>query len=210
MDPTTSHTPQENSIAERLNKTLMNRVRSTLNTARLPFRLYWAYCLLDTTQKTNAMYHRGISDIPLRVFQQHRISRSPFPTLALDLRQYRTFGEFAYIPILRAIKTKADPRAVLVRYLFQVDPYHYKVMDATTGHLHVARIVNYKPYNPAFDPQRTYYHAIPPRTVHNPHTNQHHALPRMAYMMPPATRQAVPKRPPRSLIMARTSKNSPA
>ena len=69
VDPTPSHTPQENSIADRANKTLMNCVRSTLNTARLPFQMYWAYCLLDTVQKTNAMYHRGIADIPLRVFQ---------------------------------------------------------------------------------------------------------------------------------------------
>eukprot|EP00171_Calliarthron_tuberculosum_P022201 IDg22201t1 len=58
IDPTTAYTPQENAVAERVNRTIMQRVRATLNAASLPFEKYWVFCLLDTVTKMNACYQR--------------------------------------------------------------------------------------------------------------------------------------------------------
>lgn len=43
LDPTIPHSPQENSVAERLNRTIMSRVRATLASAKLPFDRFWHY-----------------------------------------------------------------------------------------------------------------------------------------------------------------------
>lgn len=40
MDPTVPHTPQTNAVAERFNRTIMSRVRATLESVQMPFQKY--------------------------------------------------------------------------------------------------------------------------------------------------------------------------
>ena len=93
LDPTTPHMPEENAVAERLNRTIMARVRATLTVARLPLQNYWAYCVMDTITKTNATIHRKINDVPRRLWENNQHECSPFPRRSLSLKQYRAFGE---------------------------------------------------------------------------------------------------------------------
>ena len=185
VDPTVPHTPQDNSIAERLNQTLINRVRATLITAQLPFRKYWQTCLLDTVSKASGTYHSTIEDIPRARWNRLSTEYSPFPNLPLDLRLFRNFGEYGYIPNRKAIKTKADHRGTLVRYLFMHFPTKYTVLIPHSGQFTTTRIRDFKPYNPNFDPQHRYYHALPPTETVSPKANLHHMIPKFAMATTP-------------------------
>lgn len=71
LDPTTPHTPEENAVSERLNRTIMARVRATLHAAHMSFAKYWPYFVLDTVSKANATLQQTIEDIPRRVWNRH-------------------------------------------------------------------------------------------------------------------------------------------
>lgn len=103
----------------------MNRVRATLSTMNLPFDEYWAYCLLDTVIKTNAVLHTPSNSIPLRLWNENRHERSTLPRRSHDLIQYRVFRELAMVPVRKAIQSKSDPRARRVRYLFSSSCGYY-------------------------------------------------------------------------------------
>lgn len=55
IEPTIPNTPQENSISERTNRTIMERVRETIIAAQVPFEIYWGWCVIDTIVKTNSV-----------------------------------------------------------------------------------------------------------------------------------------------------------
>ena len=178
--PTVPHSPQENAIAERLNKTLMNRVRSTLHSAGLPFEKYWSFCLLDTVIKGNGLLHDTIGDIPRRLWEKLRAPYSPYPPASIDLRRFRMFGEYGYIPNLKDIKKKSDNRGILVRYLLTQGNHYYQVLNPATGRITLARIIGFTPYNVNFDPQVKYAHALPLTEHVRSNVNMHHAIPKTA------------------------------
>ena len=180
IDPTVPHTPQQNSIAERLNRTLLERVRATLGSMQLPFEKYWALCALNTIEKLNLTHQTTIDDIPRRLWEKARADRSPFYPRSLDLKQFRAFGEYGHVPRLQDIKSKGDPRSVLVRYLSTPRTGIFQVLDPSSGQLFLCRAVDYRPYNAAFDPQRFIAHALPLREAHRPRVNAHHAIPNHA------------------------------
>ena len=159
LDPTVPHSPQENSIAERINRTLLSRVRTALSTAALPFQTYWSHCLLDCVVKYNSTLHDGIQDTPRRLWNLHASPYSPFPLRSLDLNQYHPFGAFGHIPVRKQLKPKHHPRAILVRYLFSPSPNRFRVIDS--GRFHSVRMCDFRPYNPNMDPQRRFAHPIP-------------------------------------------------
>ena len=78
IDPTVPHTPQQNSIAERLNRTILERVRATLASMQMPFDKYWALCALNTIEKLNVTHQMTIDDIPRRLWEACRTDHSPF------------------------------------------------------------------------------------------------------------------------------------
>ena len=96
--PTVPHSPQENAVAERLNRTLVARVRATLDTAKLPLEKYWAFCLLDTVTKANSVVHDATNNIHRRLLETARHKDSPFPATSVNLSWYRMFGEYGFIP----------------------------------------------------------------------------------------------------------------
>ena len=178
LDPTIPHSPQQNSVAERLNRTLMDRVRATLAAVGLDFNKYWALCLLDTVTKTNAVLHSPSNTVPLIEWNRHRQDTSPAPLRSSDLTQFRMFGETAYIPVRDDIKSKSAPRARLVRYLYTDASGRFQTIDVNTGLFQMVRPQDYRPYNPNFDPRRLYEQ--PMREHVKPRVNQHYALPHMA------------------------------
>lgn len=180
LDPTVPHSPQENSVAERLNRTLMSRVRATLASSRLPFEKYWNHCLLDTVAKSNSTLHLPTKQVPLSLWNDLRDDRSPLPCRSLDLTQFRMFGELAHIPVRAAIKSKSAARARLVRYLFTHPSGHYQTIDTSSGLLQSVRPQDYRPYNPRFDPARL-HNTIPLQERAIPRINPHYAHPRVAF-----------------------------
>lgn len=181
--PTIAHTPQQNSVSERTNRTIMGKVRATLDTMKLTFATFWPYCVLDTVIKGNSCYQSTIQDVPRRLFESCRHEYSPYPPRGLNLQQYRHFGELGYIPELSDKKRKRDPRGILVRYLFCAHPGRYKVRVLRTGQLLLCRIQDFRPYNPNFDPKRLVHSKLVPPQEGKAHkrVNQHHAHVTQAY-----------------------------
>lgn len=209
VDPTVPHSPQTNAVAECFNKTLMSRVRATLATMQMPFDKYWCLRALNTVEKLNLVHHSTINEIPRRVWERHRQDRSPDPVRSFDLRQFRAFGEYGHIPVLDDEKTKGDPRSILVRYLSTPRTGLFRVLDPRIGQLLTCRAVDYRPYNPQYDPMRFVSHALPLKEGHKRNVNLHHVQPRMASAVtqeePADDRQLVSSLPdpPKSLPHAR-------
>lgn len=78
IDPTTTYTPEESSVSERANRTIMNRVQATLHLAQMPLYKYWTLCVLDTVIKTNSTLHDTIKDVTRRLWNMHRNPHSPY------------------------------------------------------------------------------------------------------------------------------------
>ena len=74
----------------------MNRVQSTLHTAKLPFAKYWAFCLLNTVIRGNSLVHDTIGDIPRRIWERLRVGEIPFPTSSINKAPFRIFGEYGH------------------------------------------------------------------------------------------------------------------
>ncbi len=126
--PTTPHTSQENGVAERYNRTLLSRLRSTLHEAKISFDQYWDWAVLDAASKTNSTLHDTIKDIPKRVWLIHAHPRSPFTQSRTNLQLLRPFAEVAHIANVRSNNKKSDLRGALVRYLQTVDDDNYRVL----------------------------------------------------------------------------------
>ena len=175
------HSPQENSVAERLSRTLLSRITSTLATAQLPVDHYWSYCILDCITKGNSVIHDTIDDVPRRLWNNLASPYSPFKARTLDLTQYRQFGEYGHIPLLMKIKKKGSAKAILVRYLYSPEPGRFRVIEVHTGRIILTRALDFHAYNPNKDPQRRYWHPIPPNQTLNPKLNAHNTLTKMAH-----------------------------
>ena len=104
--PTTPHTKEENGVAERLNRTIFDRVRATLHAANMPFRRYWAWCGLDRVTKTNSMWQRTIGAIPRELWNKSAHTHSSFQAVTPTLHRFRQFGEYAHIPKLEQSASK--------------------------------------------------------------------------------------------------------
>lgn len=86
VDPTKSYILQENTIAERTNRTLMARVQVTLAVAQIPFEKHWSLHALDTIIRSNSCLQIIIEDTPLRLCERYRKPNSSFRSLTPDLR----------------------------------------------------------------------------------------------------------------------------
>lgn len=175
LDPTIPHSPQENSIIERLTRTLMDCVRATLAVSGLSFDEYWALCLLDTVVKTNTVLHTPSNTVPLLEWNRHRHDRSAVPLRSPDLNQFRMFGETAYVPVREEIMHKSHPRGRFVRYLFTDISGRYQTIDINTGLFQMVRPQDYRSYNPKFDPRRLYQQHVREQVLLR--VNQHYAFP---------------------------------
>lgn len=107
---TTPYTPQQNGVAERMNRTLFEKVRCLLHGAALPDH-YWGLALQAASDVRNLCPVSGQALTPFEVF----MGRKP------DLRMLRVFGCdcFVHVPAIRCRDPKLGSRstpAVLVGY----------------------------------------------------------------------------------------------
>ena len=103
----TPHQPQENSIAEDINQTLMNAASANLHHANHP-ETYWEDAVRDTEYKYNTIPHRVTGQAPHTLW--HTIQAQP--------KQLLIFGQLGTIPVY-GTKKKLDTRSRTVRYVFQ-------------------------------------------------------------------------------------------
>lgn len=138
--PRTVYQEQENGIAERINQTLMNAVRSALYTAQLQ-PSYWSYDLKDAVDKYNQLHHQAIGMSPHMAFYGQPCS---------DIDGIYIFGQIGYCPNLKA-KPKLYPKGMMVRYLHREPPSHIRVEKIGGGEMRIRRS-DFHPYHIESDP----------------------------------------------------------
>lgn len=127
---TVPRTPQLNGVAERMNRTIIEKARAMLSGAGLD-KSFWGEAVLTATFLINI--------IPTKALDS---SKTPFEMWHIkkpQLKYLKVFGSTVYIHNKTA-KDKFDPKsvkAVLVGY----GPNGYKVWEAETGKFHLVRDV---------------------------------------------------------------------
>ncbi|XP_019056627.1 PREDICTED: probable receptor-like protein kinase At5g47070 [Tarenaya hassleriana] len=94
-------TPQQNGVAERRNRTLMNMVRSMISNSSLPLSL-WMYALKTSTYLLNRVPSKAIPKTPYELWT----GRKP------SLRHLHVWGCQAEIRIYNPHEKKLDPRTI--------------------------------------------------------------------------------------------------
>ncbi len=132
---TVAYTPQQNGVAERMNRTLVDCVRSLLHTAQLD-KTFWAEALNTAVYVRNRVFSRSL---PKNITPYHRwMGKAP------DLSYLRVFGsKYLYILPKKQVK-KLDPRAkqgLMMGYSNQSKGY--KIWDIESSKLVVSRDVSF-------------------------------------------------------------------
>ena len=118
---TAPYTPEQNGKAERLNRTLMERVRAMLQDAKLPNSL-WAEAVTTANYIRNRSPVCGDSKTPKELFYGDKP----------DVSNMKTFGARAYVHIPKAQRQKLDPvsiKGIMVGYAADSKAYHIMLDD---------------------------------------------------------------------------------
>lgn len=105
-EETAGHTPEQNGIAERLNRTLMERARTMLSESGLPASL-WGYAILHANNVRNSVIYSPTQRVPFHTFTGVMPSISQFHPWGCDIR--------VHIPISK--RTKLQPKSAPGKYL---------------------------------------------------------------------------------------------
>jgi hypothetical protein len=104
---TVARTPQQNGVAERANRTIMEAARSMLHAAGLPLE-FWEYAVLTAVYLRNRSPTRALTDAT-----PYEAWRGDKP----DLSHLRAFGCRAYMHLDSTRRSKLQPRSVPVIFV---------------------------------------------------------------------------------------------
>ena len=113
-------TPELNGLAERMNRTIMERVRSMLAHAKLP-KTFWAEALSTATYVINRSPLVPLDgDTPQKVWTGKEVS----------YRHLKVFGCLAYVHVANDRRGKLDPKTRPCIFLgYGDDQFGYRVWD---------------------------------------------------------------------------------
>ena len=125
-------TPQQNGVAERLNRTLAEGVIAMLNQAKLP-KSYWGAAVLYLTSILNATPSSATSDTT-----SYAVWHGKKP----DLSMFRVFGCRVYVNVLCKDRKNLDPHTEPCIFIGFSDGYKgWKVINPATKKVFIARDV---------------------------------------------------------------------
>lgn len=136
---TIPYNPEENGIAERVNRTIMDGARTVLATAKMPDE-YWPYAVSDVAFKHAFLVHASTDKIPFNIWTK---TTRPLPPLFV-------FGQMGRIPKLPH-GGKLEPRGITARYLGINDRKHVLV-QTQDGNCRKIRAVDFHPSHKKADP----------------------------------------------------------
>lgn len=122
---TNTYTPEQNGVAERLNRTVMESARCTLIQGDLP-KAFWAEAVNTAVYLRNRCSHKTLGDhTPFELWT----GRKP------SVRHLKAIGCLAYVHIPRQKRSKLDARAkqgILVGYARRTKGYRIYLPDEKT------------------------------------------------------------------------------
>ncbi|KAM2882470.1 hypothetical protein COP2_015447 [Malus domestica] len=135
-------TPQQNGVAERKNRDLLEKTRSLMFQMQVPKRL-WSQALLTAAYIINRL--------PTRVLN----SKSHFEVMkgrTADLTHFRIFGCTCYVHVQANHRDKLEPRAIKCVFMgYSSSQKGYKCYNPHTGKLVVSRDVRFDEHVPFFN-----------------------------------------------------------
>ncbi|KAL2251279.1 UNVERIFIED_CONTAM: Retrovirus-related Pol polyprotein from transposon TNT 1-94 [Sesamum indicum] len=131
---TTPYSPQQNGVAERKNRTILNMVRSMLESKNMPNK-YWVEAVSCAVYLMNRCHTKSIRGItPQEAWSVYKPSVS----------HLRVFGSIAYMHIPNVKRTKLDNKSE--KYLFigyDQSSKGYKLHKPITGNIVISRDVEF-------------------------------------------------------------------
>ena len=139
---TTPDTPQHNGVAERMNRTLLDKVQTMLTDADLP-GTYWHDALLYAALLHNVLPTRALEDIT---------PKEAWSCNKPDVSCLRVFGCQAFIHIPAAERTKLAAKSLICTFLGNAqNRAAYRLVHWPTCRFLVSRDVIFDEGGPAFD-----------------------------------------------------------
>ena len=136
----TPYQPQENSLNERVHRTILDAARAGLAHSSLPSS-YWDHAVADATYKYNCIPHSTTQQIPMVAWTgQDNI-----------LQRFLIFGQFSTIPI-HGSKSKLHARSEPCQYLHPTSNTHAQVINLRNNKTQSIRLLDFHIYNPSSDP----------------------------------------------------------
>lgn len=133
---TVAYTPQQNGVAERMNRTLIDLVRSMLHTAGIA-KSFWAEALETAVYIRNRVSSRSLP----KDKTPHHLWKKAIP----DLAHLRIFGSKCYYTIPKKKIKKLDPRAHLGIFVgYSTQSKGYKIWDPNSRKMIVSRDVTFR------------------------------------------------------------------
>jgi transposase InsO family protein len=128
------YTPQQNGVAERFNRTLMDMARPMLIHSGLDTR-FWSSAVLQAAHLRNRVPTTALNNMtPYQAFYGQKPS----------LSHVRVFGCLAYAVIPKPKRTKLDPKGRLCIHLGSPNGYKaYRLYDPTTKEMFISRNVRF-------------------------------------------------------------------
>jgi transposase InsO family protein len=143
---TTAYTPQQNGVAERVNRTIMEAARSMLHAAGLPMS-FWSYAVRTAVYLRNRSPTRALNNIT-----PHEAWRGEKP----DLSHLRVFGCRAYVYLhkgQRSSTSKLAARATPGTFVgYPTEAKAWLVWDPVGKKLHTSRDVRFMEAVPGSTP----------------------------------------------------------
>jgi hypothetical protein len=134
LQTTVPYTPEQNGVAERMNRTLVDRARTLLTHAGLPVQ-YWQVAIATAAHITNRLPSSAASQ------------RSPYELWTghlPDVRHLRVFGCRAYAHVPDQKRRKFDPKATTCIFLgYATEQKGYRLQDEATGKIFISRDVSF-------------------------------------------------------------------
>lgn len=132
---TTAYTPQQNGVAERKNRTVMNMVRSILIAKKVP-KIFWAEAVKWTFYVLNRSPTLALKDVtPQEVWSGEK------PSVA----HFRTWGCLAHVHIPEAKRGKLDKRSyVCVLLGWSDESKGYRLFDPKTHGISISKDVEFE------------------------------------------------------------------
>jgi len=131
---TVAHTPQQNGVAERMNRTLVESARCMMLHANVPSKL-WAEAISTACHVRNRLPSTSLQgDTPYSVWK----GQKP------NVDYMRVFGCVAYAQIPQRFRKKFDSKAKKLRFVgYSIHSKAYRLMDDSTGEVSVHRNVEF-------------------------------------------------------------------